>query len=167
MGRASDLAAELCVIQAAMDKSSQATVDGYRVIGENADGLWETFSSCVVSQVQEFADAWPRGKECGLSAKRLNPNNLTVRTIVLPMLKLEVIYTPKRCVSCELTEQFTARSLPEISVRREFRFTTDRQLQPYFTDGRRYLTVQQFADELIEMVGDFFKRAQEAPSILS
>jgi len=167
MGRASELAAELRARESENAAAGKAALDVYSVISDHADDLWEVFVAGTVNGIEEFAGAWQAAKNSCLSAKRLNANSLIISTIIVPRLKLDILYIPKRCISYRTTEQFTACALPEVGSSGEFRFTADRQMQPYFTDGKRYLVPQEAADILIDLVGDFFKKAQALPSILS
>jgi hypothetical protein len=168
MGHASELAAELNAMQTTREAANRATMDAYTIIVNHADELWELTATATMDEVNEFASISQAARDAYLSCVRLNPNTLIVSTKVLPLLKLNIAYSPKRRISYViLMEQFTACSLPKIGTQEEFRFTVDGKLQPYITDGTRFLLPQQVADELIGLVGAFFKRAHESPSILS
>jgi hypothetical protein len=168
MGRASELAAEIDAMQAASEMASKRTMDANAMIADHADELWEISATAVVGEVKELIERSQVVRDAYLSCGRPDPNTLIIRTKVVPRLKLEIRYSHKRRISYDVTmEQFTARSLPKSGAHGEFRFTVDRRLQPYLTDGVRFLVPQEVADELINLVGNFFKRAQEYPSVLS
>jgi hypothetical protein len=168
MGRASELAAELNAAQATNETARKTATDAYRVIADYADELWNLSVTATMGGIKEFTDEFQAAKDAFLMCERLNQNTLIVSTKVVPLLKLNIIYNPKRRIFYEIVaEQFTARSLPKPGARGEFWFTVDRQLQPHMTDGDRFLVPQQVADELIDLVGAFFRKAQARPSILS
>ena len=168
MGRASELAAEIDGMRAAGETASKRTMDAYTVIADHGDQLWEISATATVGEIEEFIEKSQEARNAYLSCVRLDPNTLIVSTKVVPLFKLEIRYSSRRCISYRVAmEQFTACSLSKSGAHGEFRFTVDRQLQPYLTDGVRFLVPQQIADELMNLVGDFFKRAQVYPSILS
>jgi hypothetical protein len=168
MGRASELAAELNAMETANEAARKAAMDANLLIANHADDLWSMTAAATIDGIKELASASQVVRDAYLSCTQLDPNFLSISSKVIPLLRLEIRYIPKQRISYRVVaEQFTACSLPKSGIQGDFRFTVDRRLHPYFTDGVSFLVPQYVADKLIDIVGDFFKRAQEYPSILS
>jgi hypothetical protein len=84
-----------------------------------------------------------------------------------PIIRLEIVYHAGLYVDGELQETYSS-SLPTKTSRLEkIRFTVDRQMQPWFTDGERFLHPEQVGEELFEKVVEFFKSAIKRPTFIT
>jgi hypothetical protein len=135
------------------------------MVANNADNLWESLVSHLETSTKEFANALPLAKERNLQAIRTG-NVVMIMTSAFPLIKFDIIY--QRGIGITGTVQETYSGLGESRTLRLNRigFTTDRNLQPCFTDGERYLHPKQLAEELMEKVAEFFEKASKMPSFL-
>ncbi len=160
MSRASEIAARLRAKQEAKTLQVEQVKEARAAIAAHADALWSALVAYVTESVKEL-------DQPHLSAIKLNPNALTIRTDQLPLFSLALSYQPGRCIAGLLTEKFTALGSMNVGQIAEVRFSVDAGLQPCLTDGQRFLCPEQVGDEYLEIVGRFFEKVLEHPAILS
>ena len=160
-------AAQMKAAQDAAESESQKAIDKLELIRTNADGLWDSLASALMRNVKEFADELPFAKERQLRAVRLFPNSLIINTMIYPLLHFEITYLPRTCINAVLRTTQNGRSEERIREFHPIRFTADRNMQVYLTDGERYLTAAQVSDELMEYVAAFLGEAMHSPDVLT
>lgn len=168
MGWAQDRVEQIKANQQAEEARKDRAATARVVISNSADVLWESLVAELEKNTKEFADGLPLAKEKNLRTDRLNSNNLTISTTVFPLLHFEIIY--HRGLHVDGLLRTTFQSLigeTKIQKLHPIRFTTDSDLQPYFTDGERYQHPKQVAEELMEKVAEFFENALKMPKYLA
>jgi hypothetical protein len=160
-------AAQMKAAQDAAESESQKAIDKLELIRTNADGLWDSLASALMRNVKEFADELPFAKERQLRAVRLFPNSLIINTMIYPLLHFEITYLPRTRINAVLRTTQNGRSEERIREFHPIRFTADRNMQVYLTDGERYLTAAQVSDELMEYVAAFLGEAMHSPDVLT
>jgi 2-methylisocitrate lyase-like PEP mutase family enzyme len=158
MSWAKDQADRLQASAAAKDSAQRGAARAHQIVTSGADALWEDLAAKVSANIEEFAAAYPPAKH--LRVDRLNSNNLTVQSMVQPIVKIEIIRTPGRHIQADITKIPDALGEIRNSQTHPFRFTTDGQAV-LFTDGDRVYISQQLADALCQIAADFFNPASD------
>ncbi len=146
---------------------STALSEARTIVANHADSLWESCVSHLETNTKEFAAALPLAKERNLRALRPNSNNLTIMTSAFPLIKFEILYQRGVGISGTLHETFTGLGQTRTQRLNRIGLTVDRNMQPCFTDGERYLHPSQVAEEIMEKVAEFFEKASKLPSFLA
>lgn len=167
MPRGEEIAAELRADQQATNERVVMARNAKDAIAAQADELWRIAAEYIQEQIAAIGEGLPMAAEAGLRSTRIGKHTLIVSTKQLPLLNITLNYRPKTSVDGTISEQFTAFSHPKAEYINPIRFTVDRNLQAYFTDGEAFLTPHQFGDEILERARLFFKKALQQPSILS
>jgi hypothetical protein len=155
-------------IKSALDADAARTAvlsEARMMVANHSDSLWESLASHLETTTKEFTNALPLAKEKNLQAIRTG-NVMTIMTSAFPLIKFDIIY--QHGIGIIGTVQETYSGLGESRTLRLNRigFTTDRNMQPCFTDGERYLHPKHLAEELMEKVAAFFEKASKMPSFL-
>jgi hypothetical protein len=119
------------------------------------------------TSVQDFLAVAPIAQQAGLRVDEINSMLVILGTRQLPIVKLTLNYQPKQWVRGTISQTFTAFSLPANQSVGPIRFSVDLRGQACFTDGDRYMGAAQVGDELMELIGEFFRKAMDRPQILS
>lgn len=168
MGWGSSAASRFREAQQDISTLQQIALEGRRVVAVNAESMWNKLVAVLESCTKEFASELPLAKEKDLKAVRSGRDNLTIQTSVYPVLKFEVIFVRDRnLVTGRITENMSALSGQRVATLNPIGMTVDRNLQPFFTDGERYLAAEVLAEELMENVLLFFEKAANVPSFLA
>ncbi len=136
------------------------------VVAASADALWNRVGLEVESIARELCEELPLAKKCGLRAERLNSNNITISTRGSPLLRMEIIYYSKTGIGGTIRKAYTSWDSWRVANLSMIRFAVDSQMQPWFSDGSRYLHPEQVAEELMEEVVQFLGDASKRPYIV-
>jgi hypothetical protein len=117
---------------------------------QNRQGNWDRLVATLQKDVEEFVENFPWARTQVLRADLLNSNNLTIQTMVQPLLKVEIV-------------RDNGYSGVVVSVMRQRGYEDAVGNSPTygytpegFTDGSSVYTPERFATEIFEHVTDFF-----------
>jgi hypothetical protein len=115
-----------------------------------ADSLWEDLVTKVTEKIGEFAKENPEAQRRDLRAERRNPNNLTVQTMVQPIIKMEIILTPRSHILVYTT---IPKSGDETKTQQRFNFKAAGSV--CFSDENGDYSAQALANALCHRAMDF------------
>jgi hypothetical protein len=120
-----------------------------------APNMWDVLVATIEQEVKRFADRVPKAHS--LQSDLENPNNLTIRTTVIPLHTLVILRT---AVGVRATlAPFPSHSLKgggrKINLSPIF-FSTNADLKPCFSDGDSEISLDMAVDHLLEPLFDLF-----------
>lgn len=136
----------------ASDKQDDLTLAVAEAAQSGVPLLWDDIRDYMEAEVVKLRRDMTAAEY--LRSDRFHPDNLTIQTTVLPIVKLELsrhgLY-----ITTNYTETLNGMTHPTERSLGRFRFTASRQLQACLTDEVGALHPQQVGDRLLKPVCDF------------